>query len=352
MNTRIKHIYWFAPYGPVCPSTRYRGIKPLQHIESLGINYDLISPERSLKRIFKFLLLYIEILFFRKANSGILVQKVYSNGFYANALKLLIKIRNKHTVYDLDDAEQYRRKTKTLVFFLTHCEKVSVGSQFLKDYCEKYNDQVFLQTSPVPYTPEAIKNKKNDKLHLGWVGDFGNGNSVSKSFSHKANLYALFFPVLKKITYPIKLSLIGVKNPQDIPEIKDYFQDCPHIELVIPVDLDWRDDSWLYPKIAEFDLGISLMLDHPFNQAKSAFKAKQYLVCGVPVLANDIGETQFFVQDKVNGYICNTDTAVLNSIHQIHNMDDFEYNELSKRCLQNISTFSMDRYGKILLENM
>ena len=37
------------------------------------------------------------------------------------------------------------------------------------------------------------------------------------------------------------------------------------------------------------------MLNHPFNQAKSAFKAKQYLSCGIPVIASDVGENRKFV---------------------------------------------------------
>ena len=353
MKSKIKHIYWFASFSTLCPSTRYRGWIPLNHLKSKNIKFDFIFPERSIIQILKFLIVYLEVLFFRKRDSLIVIQKVYTNRWYANALKILVRFRSKQTLYDLDDAEHYRRDTSTIEYFLRNCNIVSVGSQSLKDYTLKFNKNVFILTSPVTINDKSnLKEVKNDEIHIGWVGDFGNGNKPSKAFSHKTSLFTLFFPNLKKVEYPVKLSLIGIKNQADIPEIKDYFKSKPNIELDIPTNLDWINDKWVYEKISKFDIGISLMIRHPFNEAKSAFKAKQYLACGIPVIANNIGETSNFVFDRINGFICNSDEEITAAIDNINYMSKEKYLTLSMECFKNLNSFSVETYCETLLLNI
>lgn len=351
MNYKIKHIYWFAAFDAVCPSTRYRGIIPLEHLKKKGVTNSFIYPDRSIIGLFKFLRIYFEIILFRKANSLIVIQKIYSNRFYANALKFLIYIKEKNSIYDIDDAEQYRQQTKTINFFLKNCGQIFVGSSFLMNYSRQFNRNIVLQTSPVTSPIDTIKGMKNEKIHLGWVGDFGNGNEISRVFSHKTSLYKLLFPALLKISYPIRLTLIGIKMSEDVKKINEYFKSYPDIEVNIPLNLNWKEDRWIYNEICKFDLGISLMVDHPFNRGKSAFKVKQYLVCGVPVLANDVGETLRFVKDNYNGFICNNEFEVIASINKVKDMNEADYKAISKNCLEKINEFSVERYGEILLGN-
>ncbi|MEM6347138.1 MAG: glycosyltransferase [Bacteroidota bacterium] len=291
------------------------------------------------------------MLLFRRANSLVVIQKIYTNRYYANLLKLLVWLRNENTVYDLDDAEYYRWPAQTLVFFIKHCQYIQVGSESLRAYCLKYNPNVFLATSPV-IVHKQYKTHKGTKPVLGWVGDFGNGRKVTQAFSHKTNLYQLFFSKLASIRYPIKLVLIGVKNESDIPELKDLFANYPHIELEIPTNLNWRDDRWLYTKIVEFDIGLSPLVSHPFNEAKSAFKAKQYLSCGVPVVASDVGENNKFITHGVNGYLCNSADEFIKAIDQIVKMDPPSYAELVAHALETEGKFSLDRYCGALIEKL
>ena len=231
------------------------------------------------------------------------MQKVISNRFYANALKLLVLLRRKRTHYDLEDAEHLREDPTTLHFFLRKCHTVSVGSQALMEYCSTFNPRVFVTTSPVVEHRER-KTERNEKLTVGWVGDFGNGKAITRSFSHKTSMYTLLFPELRKLKRPIKLMIIGVKVESDIDEIQAYFADCPHIELEIPRNLNWKQDLWVYKEIAKFDIGVAPMVDHPFTRSKSAFKSKQYFSVGIPTLASDVGENRNFVQHNENGFLC------------------------------------------------
>lgn len=346
------HIYWFAPYKLICPSTRYRGKYPLEYLQNeKQISYDFIWPEKSWAAILKFCILFLEVLFFRKQNSIVVIQKVCTNRFYANLLKLLIWLRNENSVYDLDDAEYYRWPSQTLNFFLKHCQYVQVGSEALRQYCLQWNDNVSIATSPV-ISHEHRSTKKSSKPVLGWVGDFGNGNPMTKAFSHKTNLYKLFFSSLEKINYPLKLVLIGVKQETDIPELKALFSQYPNIELEIPINLDWENDTWLYAKIADFDIGLSPLVAHPFNEAKSAFKAKQYLSCGVPVVASDIGENNKFVTNGANGFLCESPDDFMEAIDHIVSLDQAGYDALISHALATKEAFSLQSYCAALLDKL
>lgn len=348
---KLQHVYWFAPYNLTCPSTRYRGKYPLEWLEEhQGITFDFVTPDRSFRGVLHFLNVYLMALFFRKKDSLIVIQKVCSLRWYAKALKLLISIRNQDTLYDIDDAEYYRQPTPTLHFFLKNCQQIQVGSKALQDYCLQYNTNVHIATSPV-IEHVIHKQKKNDLFTIGWVGDLGNGKAVSKDFSHKSSLFKLFFPVLKTIDFPLKLMLIGVKQPEDIPEIELYFKDKPNISLEIPVDLDWTSDGWLYEQIKTFDLGVSPMVDHPFNQAKSAFKAKQYLSCAVPVLASDVGENRNYVLDQKNGWICSQSEDFYKGIKAFYSMNRADYRQYQNHSLAHLSTFSMKSYCMVIMKN-
>jgi len=104
-HQRIKFIYWFAYHDLFASSVRYRGKYPLDFArEKLGIGSYLVVPGYSLKRLLLFLKAYFSALLFRKPGSLIVVQRVQSDFIYATLLKLLVLIRNKNTIYDLDDA--------------------------------------------------------------------------------------------------------------------------------------------------------------------------------------------------------------------------------------------------------
>ena len=300
----LKHIYWFAPHGLIGPSCRYRAYYPLKTIKSeFQITYDFVYPSMTFNGIIKFLYVLLKALFLSNKDSAIVIQKVCSNRIYARLLKILVLLRNKNTIYDIDDAEYLRNSDHTLIYFLRKCRTITVGSRQLESYCKKFNPNVKLNTSPV--ISHSFKKQKRNKIpNIGWVGDFGNGKEVSREFSHKTSIYKILFPQLKRIQIPFKLSIIGVKNSLDIPEIFEYFKNCSNIKVDVPDNLNWEEDFWVYDKIKDFDIGVSPLVNHEFNESKSAFKAKQYLSAGIPVIASSVGENNYFVKHGESGFLC------------------------------------------------
>jgi glycosyltransferase involved in cell wall biosynthesis len=345
----IKHVYWFAHYSSVSPSTRSRGEIPLKVFQDkYNITYTIVYPGYGMKNILYFISVYLSILFFRKPDSLLVIQKIYTNGFYANALKILVLVRKKNSLYDIDDAEYLRHPADSLQFFIKNCTSVSVGSKALEKYALQLNSNVLLNTSPVK-NHNFIKTHLSDKFTIGWVGDYGNGNELSYEFSHKRGLNELIFPILRDLSIPVRLVLIGISKQKDIRSIRAYFSDMDNIELIIPESIIWGDEDWLYKEICKFDIGLAPLIDHEFNRAKSAYKIKQYLSCGIPVLASSVGENSNFVFQGINGFLCDLPGEYARQIKYFAGMDEDKYFEMSRNAYSNSDLFVTEKYCETLI---
>lgn len=340
----IEHIYFFSSYNVSGISSRYRGLYVLNLLKKeYNISFDFVFPDYHLKHLFRFVWVYWCILFFRKKNSLLCFQKLHSKGIYTSLLKILIKLKSKNSVYDTDDADYLRFDEKTINYFIKNCEACSVGSQALKKYAQVLNKNVVLLSSPVISHTE-VKGHKNKVLHIGWVGHYGTGVGNSEEYEHKVSLNKIIFPALLELDFIFKLTILGVNDPLDKENIENVFRNKPNILLDIPEDIDWLDEISIYKRISKFDVGISPMINHEFNIAKSAFKAKQYLSCGVPVLGSPVGENSKFIIDGVNGYLCNSSLDFKLRITEFKEMNLDKYIRFKNNALYRVKDFIMESY--------
>ncbi len=337
---KIEYIYWFANFNLSSPSVRYRGQYPLEFLKNkYNINSSFIYPSYKFKIILKFINIIFKILFFRKKNSIIVIENVYTKRIYSTILKILLFFKNKHTLYDIDDAEYERFEAETIIYFMKKCKACSVGSQVLMNYTNRFNKNTFLLTSPV-IQHNIIKKKRNKILTIGWIGFFS---------AHSKSLYNLFFPSLMMIDFPIKLIILGIKNKKDKMKLINYYTNNKNIKIKIYENIDWLNEIDIYKKIVNFDIGITTLLNNELNQAKSAFKLKQYMSCGVPVLGSNTGENAKFLRNKFNGYYCNNAVEFKNKIIEIQKLSNNEYFKLSSNSIKTFYEFNMENYCKTLL---
>lgn len=333
---KLKFVYWFAYYNLDSPSVRYRGQYPCDFLRNnYGIKSFFVIPSYKPIKLLQFAKAYFSALFFRKTGSIIVIQRINSNFIYANLLKLLIKIRKTDTIYDLDDADYLEYHPKTIYFFIKNCKTVSVGSNELVQNLSKLNKNIFLNTSPTPDL-KIIKNKNNSLLTIGWIGGFGGG--------HKESLTKYFFPSLKDLPFKIKLILLGVAEKSEYEILTNYFINFENVLLEMPQDIDWEDENDIQQRIATFDIGIATLLDNESQRSKSAFKAKQYLNNGVPVLSSNISENNLFVEHKQNGFLCSTPADFRQRIIEIKEMNPDNYKALSENARNTISKFDLTKY--------
>jgi glycosyltransferase involved in cell wall biosynthesis len=344
----MRYIYWFPYYNKNSPSVRYRATYVIDELQRrYQVKVKIIYPSGILKSFFPFLSLYFEALFFRKKNSFIFFQKIYTNGIYALLLKILILARKRNTVYDIDDAEYIRYNPGTIKFFIKHSQFIIVGSETLRNYAEKLSQNVFLIGSPV-IAHNEVKKERNSIFTIGWLGYYNWQNEKTKHVSHKKSLEQFIFPAVKRLNFPVKLVLLGNLSENEKNELNRFFLSNRNIELEIP-EVDWLDESKIYSRIKTFDIGVFPLINHEFNSAKSAFKLKQYFSCGVPALANDVGENSKYIKNGQNGYLCEDSEGYYNRLTDVHQMNDFEYCCLStnakkttENCMENYCDQLMD----------
>jgi glycosyltransferase involved in cell wall biosynthesis len=316
----LKKIYWFSFYHLSSPTVRYRGKYTTDFFtNNYGIKTELILPGHHLSSVLRFIRVYISALFSPRKGSLIVIQSVYRKSFYPTLLKILVKLRPGICFYDLDDADYLRYPPATIYYFLKNCKAVTVGSTELVKNLTRYNANTFLVTCPVPDLGIA-KPTKNKILTLGWIGDFQK--------THKQSLIASFFPALIHLPFPIHLILMGVVKPEEYEFLQSYFQPYTHITLEIPREIDWLNETAIQQKISTFDIGIATLLDDEFSRSKSAFKLKQCLNNGVPVLSSNIAENSLFIDPGKNGFLCDTPADFHQRILEIEAMTTQEYQQL------------------------
>lgn len=348
----MTHLYWFAYHDAHSASVRYRGLYVVEYLKrKFDYGCDFVVPGYSLRNVFRFIGLFVEIIFFKREGAVLMIQKVHSNGLYSLALKILVKCTRMPVLYDIDDAEYLRADPASLRFFLRHASACIVGSESLKEYCLQFNPIAVVNTSPV------IEHHVSSTYHfkpftIVWIGGYNTNNPVSAGFSHKRSMYELFFPALRKIKEPVHLILLGVTMEEDVWELEEFFRDQENIRIEIPLNIDWQDEEYVYTQIARADVGIAPMTDHPFNEAKSAFKAKQYLSCGVPVLASNVGENSKFVRDGENGYLCQNAEDFFSRMLEFIAMDIHTRQKFSTCAKASASEFDMDGYCEVIRETI
>ncbi len=332
----LKFVYWFAYYNLSSPSVRYRGLYALQFLKrEYGINSCFIIPRYSPSGIFAFIKVFLSALIFRRAGSIIVIQRIHSGFIYSALLKLLVSIRNENTFYDIDDADYLEHKPRSIYYFVRNCSGVFAGSKELFNNLSPMSKRILLNTSPVP-DPLFFKKGKNPLLTIGWIGDFRGG--------HRNSMKNIFFPALSALPFKIKLILLGVTLKSEYEYVTNYFYPNKKVLLEMPRNIDWNDEQSIQQKIVTFDIGIATLLDTELQRSKSAFKAKQYLNNGVPVLSSNIPENNSFVEHGRNGFLCSTADEFRQRIIEINNMGQEEYNKLSHEAMATIPRFNLTGY--------
>jgi glycosyltransferase involved in cell wall biosynthesis len=341
MKRELKHIYFFVNYNKQSPSVRYRIVFLATFLQrNHNINHSFVYPSYRFDNILYFIYIFFEVLFFRKSNSVIVFHKIHTNRIYAPLLKMLLYFRPQNTIYDIDDADYLRFQPKNINYFLKKCQYVTVGSEELKKYSKQFNANIYLLSSPV-IDHNCFKIQKNKTLTIGWIGFF-NG--------HRENLYQYAFPAIRALDFKVKLVVLGVVKQKHFEEISAYFAENQMIEVSMPCPLDWLNEVSIYELIKNFDVGIAPLLDTEFNRAKSAFKLKQCLSCGIPVLASYVGENVNFIEEGYNGFFCNTKEEFMGKLTMFKNMDDKQYAKLSKNAQKSAKHFDMNYYANSFLK--
>lgn len=207
---------------------------------------------------------------------------------------------NKKCIYDLDDAEWLHspRKSRLLA---KNAHAVIAGSHAILAWAKQYNARCILIPTVLDYDRYArhrVAHIKREIATIGWVG-------AGRAHFRQGN-FTLIKPVLEELTkknIPFRFVIIGAQHCQPL---KNFFHGSSFKTIFID-ELDWRDPASIARAIHEyqFDIGLMPLVDTLFNRAKCAFKAIEYMACGVPVVASNVGENTIAIEHGKTGFLVN-----------------------------------------------
>jgi len=211
------------------------------------------------------------------------------------------KILGKKLVYDLDDAEWIHspRKSRMLA---RYADVVFCGSHEILAWAKKYNSNyVFIPTvvDADIYRLHTVAHANRELFTIGWIGQ-------GKAHFKAGNFIILRGMFEKLIKHDVRFRFVLV-GAQDYEPLKTFFVHVP-CEVIFVDNAKWiREDA--VPALIQkyqFDIGVMPLQDTLFNRAKCAFKAIEYMACGVPVVASPVGEANYIIQNGENGFLADT----------------------------------------------
>ncbi len=285
---------YFFPFSPneQTASVRYRGVMVLEALErKYRCRHVVFFP--GLKTAFQLMALLVRLLFCRDHQNVYVFQKICKRGIYFQIIRFVLK-RVDRSFYDIDDAV-YISEDETVVRYLAERVKtVITGSQTLKTWALTHNPNVEFITTMLP-VPEPASRTSNTTFTIGWIGKFHH---------HENDLLEVFFPALRALDFDFRLILIGIQNPADQQIIKDALKKQTRGEIEFVQIGDWSDEDLIVRNIRRFDVGVMPLQEDEFSLCRSAFKLKQYSSCGVPALVTPVGDTEEFLVEGENGWVC------------------------------------------------
>ncbi len=224
--------------------------------------------------------------------------------------RALIKFIAKQSklVYDFDDALYAKESGELqknsavsgntitkLHYILKNSSVVFAGSNELLHYAETFNSHAFLiPTGLEQQLPQPVTTPCSDHITIGWIG-----NDVNLFYLSMIDEATSFL----QQKYPqLRFSVMCANPPENLKTVWDFNKWSTSSEK-----------SWLQ----SIDIGIMPLTDDPWSRGKCAFKLLQYMACGKPVVASDVGANRTTVSHTINGYLTNSSEEWISALEQL-----------------------------------
>jgi glycosyltransferase involved in cell wall biosynthesis len=168
---------------------------------------------------------------------------------------------------------------------IRHSACVIAGNRILADYARRLNSNVSIVPTVVDcrrYRP--LPAVAREPLTIGWMGS-----------RTTAPYLAVIATALRRIAikYGKAVRFRFVGSPEYRLNVRD-FESLP-----FRLETEIQD-------LQSFDIGLMPLPDSEWARGKCAFKAIQYMACGVATVASPVGITTDLIRDKVNGLLAST----------------------------------------------
>jgi glycosyltransferase involved in cell wall biosynthesis len=192
-----------------------------------------------------------------------------------NPLERLLRAYSRNIIADFFDAD-YALNAELIHGVIQQCDTVTVVNNFLRNYFEKFHQQVVLNDLSIDTSRYIQKSDftLSNPVRLFWTGSIPNLLHLKK-----------MLPALRRVhaSYPIKLVIVG-RSKGDIQD--DFVEhhlwsDQTFNQLITGCDIA------IYPAYQADD----------FTQGKVAYKCLEYACCKLPMIASPYGLSSRFTHE-------------------------------------------------------
>ncbi len=210
----------------------------------------------------------------------------------------LLRRAARRLVYDFDDAVFYRssnaaktprshRREKRFAAIVQAADAVIAGNNLLADVAARFTDPDKIRRIPTCvesgiYVP-AQHSEHSANPRLVWIGTA----STLKNLDHAAAQLE---------------AVVGAVPNAQLKLICDVFPETLPIRVSRCLWSAAREAA----ELADADVGISWLPDHPWSQGKCGLKVLQYMAAGLPVVANSVGVHREMVVHGQTGFLVDT----------------------------------------------
>jgi len=243
---------------------------------------------------------------------------IYIQRHFIKNVFLLNRIQKKNIpiIFDFDDAIYIDKKGEqknlnATVLMLKYAKKVIVSSEILIPFCNQYNVNPTVITTPVDL--QKIRNIKNSsQFTVGWIGSYSTGkyiftlNEIIKKTASEKNIF---------------WKIMGYKGIFGNDEKRIQFKNWS-IE---------NENNFL----KSIEIGVMPLPDDDWARAKGGYKLLLYMSYGIPVIASPIGINKEIVEDGENGFLVTTDEEWMARIYQLQE-DENLWKSMSEKAYKTI----------------
>jgi glycosyltransferase involved in cell wall biosynthesis len=216
-------------------------------------------------------------------------------------------------VYSVYDAEYIANPTKS-AFLFSESDLVHAISHSIAAHAREYTEDVAVIPPSVdtdffkPMREGDIKFENSqinpsDKFVIGWVGN---------ASDHKENIEHMIDTLPEENSSETIFRLLcGGELPAGLK------QKIERISIETEI-IEWVPRKDVPKVINTFDVGLAPLQDTAFNRGRSSEKIREYMSCGCPVIASDIGENRYLVPESA-GFLADDSTRWEEALHFLIN---------------------------------
>lgn len=212
-------------------------------------------------------------------------------------------------IYDFDDAVFLRDsnagrcttsvwRSGRFAATIAAADVVLAGNPFLAEQASAWTAADRIHCFPTCIDPDlyglALHDRQGAAVRLAWIGSRSTVSSLD-------------------MAHPGLLAAAGRLPGLRLKVICDRFPALPGIEIIPRA---WSPDSEAQ-ELADADIGISWLPDHPWSLGKCGLKVLQYMAAGLPVVANPVGIHRQLICHGRTGFLAASPEEWAEAIHRL-----------------------------------